>query len=474
MRIDKLHLTNFRRFKEHSMKLAPQFNLIVGDNTSGKTAILDALSIAASAVVAGRRPEISSSRSIKDSDVRQQSFLHVRTVTWEPQFPCIVSCNGEINGEQGGWEFARDSEGKMNSRGAQWAKDKINAVRKHVMEGGSDPLPLVCYYGTERLWRQTNIKSTRDYMTKSRLIGYKQCLNPASDETLILEWFRDQEFASLQRKVEIPLLEACRRAISTCIRNCKHVYFDAVQKQMVMIVEDTALPLTFFSDGYRNMLSMVADIAIRCVTLNPQLGSEAALETSGVVLIDELDLHLHPKWQREVIPDLMSAFPRIQFIATTHSPFVIQSLPPTPEVQLVNLDDQLNQSIENKSIEDIAEEIQGVEIPQQSRRFLDMMEKAQEYFSMLQDDSIATASDKDAVRDELEKTMMPYSDNPAYQALLRMHEIAVESLLDSDKMSLSDSIFQKLMDGDISDDFNKRDQDDEEEEGGTELTGGTP
>jgi len=70
------------------------------------------------------------------------------------------------------------------------------------------------------------------------------------------------------------------------------------------------------------MLGMVADIAYRSAVLNPQLGSEAAQKTPGIVLIDEIDLHLHPKWQRRVVEDLRATFPALQFVATTHSPFI--------------------------------------------------------------------------------------------------------------------------------------------------------
>jgi predicted ATP-binding protein involved in virulence len=76
------------------------------------------------------------------------------------------------------------------------------------------------------------------------------------------------------------------------------------------------------------MLTLIGDIVRRVVKLNLDLGEKALLETPGVVLIDELDLHLHPKWQRRVIKDLKKTFPRVQFIATTHSPQLIgEALP---------------------------------------------------------------------------------------------------------------------------------------------------
>ena len=89
-----------------------------------------------------------------------------------------------------------------------------------------------------------------------------------------------------------------------------------------MELEDgRSLPFDFLSDGMRNFVAMMADIAHRCVLLNPQLQDRALTETSGVVLIDELDLHLHPAWQKKVLNSLLTIFPKIQFIITTHSPF---------------------------------------------------------------------------------------------------------------------------------------------------------
>lgn len=86
-----------------------------------------------------------------------------------------------------------------------------------------------------------------------------------------------------------------------------------------------ALPFATLSDGYRNMVALVADVAWRASVLNPHYGANAAAQSEGVVLIDEVDLHLHPRWQRKVLGDLRRTFPRLQFIVTTHSPQVIAS-----------------------------------------------------------------------------------------------------------------------------------------------------
>jgi predicted ATP-binding protein involved in virulence len=80
------------------------------------------------------------------------------------------------------------------------------------------------------------------------------------------------------------------------------------------------------SDGARSVISMAADIAYRMARLNPDLGDEVTTKTPGVVLIDEVDMHLHPSWQQTVVQDLTTAFPKVQFILTTHSPQVLTSI----------------------------------------------------------------------------------------------------------------------------------------------------
>lgn len=102
---------------------------------------------------------------------------------------------------------------------------------------------------------------------------------------------------------------------------------------------------------------MAADLAYRCLKLNPHLGDNALKETPGLVLIDEIDLHLHPNWQRRIVSDLKSAFPKIQFVATTHSPFIVQSLKSN---EVWNLDKLMDISPEELKIDTVATEIMGV------------------------------------------------------------------------------------------------------------------
>lgn len=140
--------------------------------------------------------------------------------------------------------------------------------------------------------------------------------------------------------------------------------------------EGTVVPFATLSDGYRNVIKIVLDVAARMCMLNPYLKGEALRETPGVVVIDEIDLSLHPTWQRRIIGILKDLFPKIQFICATHSPFIIQSL---EDGELHSLDSDLEEEYSGESIEDIAEDIMGVEMPQYSDRKKRMYEAADNY-----------------------------------------------------------------------------------------------
>ncbi len=109
------------------------------------------------------------------------------------------------------------------------------------------------------------------------------------------------------------------------------IIFDLDTHRLVLNFESADGSLQKFamdemSDGYKNTLSMIGDIAYRMAVLNPMLGDKVLEETSGVIVIDEIDLHLHPQWQQTIISDLNTIFPKIQFIVSSHAPAVINSV----------------------------------------------------------------------------------------------------------------------------------------------------
>jgi len=429
MRIKKLELHNFRCFENYELELTKRFTLLIGDNGSGKTAILDALAVAMGALLLDI-PDIklADKRYISSDDMRNSFQLMGQTPTKEKEGRTNVNAIGIINNENINWARYKDNKGT----GRQFAKEIINIAEKLINErtNPSTLFPVIAYYGTGRLWRQLSETEKKIQSPASRLAGYQDCLNIASDQKILFRWFKTQELIALQTQERIHILEAVREAIINMIPDAQKVFWDMKQDELVIetVIQEKlhSMPFHLLSDGYRNMVGMVADIAYRMATLNPQLESEAIKQTEGIVLIDEIDLHLHPNWQGIVVERLLNTFPKVQFVASTHSPFIIQSLYHRQDCLLWDLDKNQALEIDSKSIEDIAEDQQGVEIPQQSRRFIKMEKAAEEYYRVLKQLPAASEEEKHRLKQKLDELLMPYSDDPAYQAFLKMERLAVE------------------------------------------------
>ena len=162
------------------------------------------------------------------------------------------------------------------------------------------------------------------------------------------------------------------------------------------------------------MAGLVAEIAYRCVILNSHLGEDAVKQSKGIVLIDELDMHLHPNWQRHVVNDLKTAFPNIQFVATTHSPFIVQSLNSN---ELINLDAVSDVSPKELTVEEVAQEIMGVESAY-SIENTQQEQLSKTYFETLETGILAEPT----TRDTLEEIEVQIAD-PAMRALLQMKKL---------------------------------------------------
>ena len=204
-------------------------------------------------------------------------------------------------------------------------------------------LPLISYYGTGRLYAQKKEKKNKKSLTEfKRQVGYVDCMAAESNEKLMLNWFQIQTLKSLQEQqktgvAEKPLLlKTVEKAICKCferISGSKNagIIFDLDTHRLVLEYEKAdgssrKFAMDEMSDGYKNTLSMIGDIAYRMAVLNPMLGDKVLEETPGVILIDEIDLHLHPQWQQTIISDLNTVFPNVQFIVSSHAPAVINSV----------------------------------------------------------------------------------------------------------------------------------------------------
>ena len=428
VRIDRLSVSNFKRFEEETFDFHRQFTLLVGDNGAGKTALLDALRVGVGAYLLGipNWP----APSIKRDYVRRESRRSGEFSTFEPVAPCIVRCEGHVHRLSLHWERELTSlHGRTKRVGA---RELVQCVDEHRAKNGAGTcFPLIVGYGTGRLWIEPRTtKQARSAVRQplgklSRFEAYRGCLDPAVSSELLRRWIKKMALIAVQERRSLASLDAVYAAVVGCVEGVQQALYDFELDDIALDFQSGArYPFGFLSDGQRSMAALAADIALRCVQLNPHLAGEARSQTDGVVLIDELDLHLHPNWQRVVVRNLISLFPSLQFVATTHSPFIVQSL---VGHGLINLSDQgiLEERKEAYSVEDVAEDTMSVETPQRSKAFLELDAAAQRYYQLL--DRLREEDPKvTAAKAELDKIEARFADNPAYSAFLKLRRSAAE------------------------------------------------
>ena len=334
MRIERLELQNFRCFAHLNVELDQHFNLLVGANTSGKTTILDALNTAIGGWFLGI-PGYTKGCSISQEEVRLESSISSRgRFTFRKEFDCQVRAYGEVQGQKITWMRALRSEGGRTTRKEASRIERIAKAARASRE--LIVLPVLCSYGTERLWYETQhrrSKKTKKLPSKpkypSRFDGYEDCLHFEIQETVLKKTIIQEESRSLQFGKPSVILDCILTAAKNCLEGLSKFYYDYGPEDLVLVFNDGRCTLfQNLSDGQRALVTLVSDIARRAALLNDFLEDRVLEETPGIVTIDELDLHLHPAWQRRVVSDLKRTFPKVQFIVSSHSPQIIGEVLP--------------------------------------------------------------------------------------------------------------------------------------------------
>ncbi len=357
MRLTKLILKNFRCFDAFEITLHPELTVLIAPNGSGKSTVLDAARVALWPFVKGfdLGSQTGKSASIQIGDVR---LALQENGNMEPQAPSSIAATGAWNGilPEQNWLQTRekvrpgtntlfDATTKKLTEFAQTQQQQVRSGQEAVT------LPLISYLGTSRLWFEGRFSSVAedvalDTSEFSRTSGYLNCLSYSSSFKTFTAWYGWVSRSYLEERIraldsQTPLSDSGQRFAATIevIKTAVNAllaeatgwhdleYRSSQNQQLVMHHADFGImPVEILSDGVRNAISMVADLAFRAYKLNPHLGANAALETPGVALIDEVDMFLHPSWQQTIIASLRKAFPKVQFIVTTHSPQVLSTV----------------------------------------------------------------------------------------------------------------------------------------------------
>ena len=331
MKLERVEIENYRAIEKLKLRLDPSLTVLHGANGDGKTSVLSAIAVGLGGI-ARWLPDVSGV-GFRDTDVRGGLPLRVALKATD------------------GTEWDRRKGGPRRTVAQRRLKDAIEAVVAADRNGGEPlDLPIVAFYDTERavagLPRDLPL-TTKEFPRYAALDG---ALAPQANFREFFKWFymmENQELRVQKRRDhdrQLPELRGVRTAIERIVPGVSDPRIELRPPCFAVSIahEDSApeeLELDQLSGGYRIMLALAADLARRMAQGNPHL--DDPLQSEAVVLIDEVDLHLHPRWQQRVLTDLTRTFPNAQFVVSTHSPQVLTTVMPHRIVRLFRHDGRI-------------------------------------------------------------------------------------------------------------------------------------
>lgn len=397
MRLHKIDISNFKCFENESIDLHPKFNVLIGNNGTGKTSLLEALRILIGSLYLAfdkYKEKLEMPGIVKD-DIRLANI----SGNLEPQLPTIVQAVGTVDrfSTEGEIEWTRSMEtlgGKTTTRNAKKMQTVSNKIQTAVRNVERVDIPLVAYFSTDRYKKER--RDTDITPVGSRMRGYFNALDTTTNTKFFLDLYYTETLDEVQNGTSSALLAAVNTAVKKCI-NCQSMKYNLKTKELLIIYDNgDFLPFNLLSDGVRCTLAMVMEIAFRCYLLNPHLREDAPGMTKGVVLIDEIDLHLHPSWQTHIINDLRNAFPQIQFIVTTHAPLVISQI---DDCCIYSISEHKVYGFPNQNGRDANYILQQMNVPYMESANKDLLDR---YFGLI-DSGKGKSEEALAIREDLEK-----------------------------------------------------------------------
>ncbi len=367
MHVQKLKLERYRGAQCLSLELHEKLNVFVGMNGVGKSSILDATAILLSWLVNRIKYVGASGRPIMEADIKNG----------DPSANLEITLNED--GSYFGWSIAKVRKGRSKKDVVSILVSVSDAAKKMQSEisksQGQVNLPLLVYYPVNRAVLDIPLR-IRDKHSLDLLSAYDEALTSGANFRTFFEWFREREDLENENRIyadhlikpdgfQFPdmQLEAVRKALAQFMPEFKNLTVRRNPLRMEVEKLGERITVNQLSDGEKCLMAMIGDLARRMAVANPLRNNP--LEGKGVVLVDEVDLHLHPKWQRMIIPKLVEVFPNCQFLISTHSPHVITHVRPENLFLLRTTEDGLDalRPLESygKTAERILEDLMGLE-----------------------------------------------------------------------------------------------------------------
>lgn len=341
MRLKSIDIKNYKGFDECKLNFHPKVNIFIGSNASGKTTLLSAIAktlynLTSDFVVANHQEEM---LRLSMDDIKYQStFSYIKLsldILWKKDLETFISegfYTSEINEQL----------------------EKINNVKfdfvlktERILQSGPITIPIIKFYPADR----GNIDYDTDYKTKqykiSQLESWDNIYQTGFSYNKFFNWFFENETNELRLQrdyrdfsAESPDLRDVRRALHETFKLLEYGEFKLISKQIsrkhnsklypTLVLENLKTGVIEYvdnkSDGEKAIILLVANIAYNLSISKDFTNDDDFLKSPGVVIIDEIETHLHPKWQREIVPILTKIFPNIQYFIATHSPQVVSSV----------------------------------------------------------------------------------------------------------------------------------------------------
>lgn len=382
MNITNISLMNYKGIENLDIDFKPGINVLIGDNGAGKSSVLTATRMLVSEMLYLINGE--GIKHFKQSDTRVDvNVAGDATLVFEKHWPVVIS--GKLSFEDKEYSLYRE---KANEGISEISNNtQVYKIYTDLIKNTGSSIPILNYQRFDRDWmsaskKQKELTGIKTGMT-DRVDGLRGCLDGNGCDDIVSEWCLKMSMIEFERHSSVNEFTVFKSIIARFIKAIMdidedvEIYYSIAEGGLVLGIGQEKNLIYNLSTGYRAILSLVMELAYRTVVLNPNFDdSLAGLE--GIVMVDEIDAHLHPIWQWKIIDALEETFPKVQFIVATHSPIILSS---AKNAHIIKLDDLSKVSYLESgyglSADEILELRQGADsIPAEFRYYQNLLEES--------------------------------------------------------------------------------------------------